>query len=48
MLKGAALIGGRCLKEGGAYFKERGIIQMKLENFVTFFLKKKNDYRNKK
>ena len=48
MLKGAALIGGRCLKEGGAYFKERGIIHMKFQNFVTFLKKNNNNYRNKK
>ena len=38
-LKGAALIGGESLKEGGSYFKERGIIHIKFENFVIFFLK---------
>ena len=31
-----ALIGGWCLKEGGAYFKERGTLHIKFQNFVVF------------
>ena len=35
------------LKEGGAYFKERGIIHLKFQNFVIFLLKvTKNNYNN--
>ena len=30
------LIGGRHLKEGGAYFKVKGIFQMIFRNFVNF------------
>ena len=33
-LSGEALIGGRCLKEGCAGFKQRRVIYMKFENFV--------------
>ena len=33
--KGAVLIGGWRLKQGGAYFKDRKIIQMKFQNFVN-------------
>ena len=38
-LSGAEFIGGRCLKEEGAYRKERQIINSKSQNFVIFFLK---------
>ena len=33
-LSGAVLIGGRCLKEGGAHSKVRKIIRMKFQNIV--------------
>ena len=39
-LYGAALIGWRRLKEGGVYFKFRGIIHMKFQNLVIFFFRK--------
>ena len=35
-LPGAALARGLRLKEGGAYFKVKGIITMKFQNFVIF------------
>ena len=35
--QGETLIGGRRLNEGGTYFKVRGIIPMKFQNFVIFF-----------
>ena len=45
-LYSAALIGGRRLKEGGAYFKVRGVIHMKFQNIVIFsFQITINNYR---
>ena len=42
---GVTLIGGRYLKEEGAYFKVRGFIAMKFKNFVIFpFLLIMNNY----
>ena len=44
-LWGAALIGGRCLKEGAPYFKAKGIIEKKFQNAVIFsFLITVNSY----
>ena len=41
-LKSAAIIGGQSLKEGGSYFKKRGIIHMKFQNFVIFVVVENN------
>ena len=35
-LQDAALIGGRHLLEGGTYFKVKGIVHLKIQNFVIF------------
>ena len=35
-LIGAALIAGCHLKEGGTYFKVKGIVHIKFDNFVIF------------
>ena len=44
--QGAALFGGQSLKEGGAYFKVRGITHKKFQNFVFFSFKTTiNEYR---
>ena len=36
-LQRAVLIGGRRVKEGGAYFIVKGFIHMKFQNFVLLF-----------
>lgn len=38
-LQGPALIGGRRLQEGGAYFKVREIIHIKFQNLVILSFK---------
>ena len=42
-LQGVALTGGPGFKKVGAYFKVKRVIHMKLQNFVNFSLKKKQE-----